>query len=135
MKRPTHGFTLIEQIAAITLAGATSAVVLPPLIDLQAGAEASTLASLAGAAGSAMVMNYGGCLVTGQVVQAGKCVSIHNCNQVGELLLAELPAAYRVDDRPLGAAGGQLPGQAARCTLVQVNQGTAVGFHGMAAGR
>ena len=135
MKRPAHGFTLIEQISAITLVGAASAVVLPPLIDLQADAEATTLASLAGAAGSAMVMNYGGCLVTGQVVQAGKCVAIHNCNQVGELLLAELPATYRVDDQPLGASAGLAPGQAARCTLVQVNQGTAVAFHGMAAGR
>ena len=135
MKRPARGFTLIEQMAVITLAGAASAVALPQLIDLQADAEAATLTSLASAAGSAMVMNYGACLVTGQVVQTGKCVAIDNCRQVGELLLAELPAAYRVDDQPLGAAAGQAPGQAARCTLVQVDKGTAVAFHGIAAAR
>lgn len=81
-----------------------------------------------------MVMNCGACLVTGQVAQAGKCVAIHNCKQVGELLLADLPAVDRVIDQPLGAAAGQLPGQAARCTLVQVDRGTAVAFHGLAAG-
>jgi type II secretory pathway pseudopilin PulG len=133
MKHRTRGFTLIEQIAAITLAGATSAVAVPALVGLQAQAEATTLASLANAAGSAMALNYGGCLVTGQRVRAGTCVAIRNCRELAELLLTDLPEGYRIDDQPLGQARG--PGEEGRCTLSQAHDGASAAFRGIAAGR
>ena len=83
MRRRSRGFTLIEQIAAITVAGAASAVALPPLLDLRAQAESTTLASLPGAATSAMVMNQGSCLVSGHRPAPGKCVTIGNCADLG----------------------------------------------------
>lgn len=130
MRRPARGFTLIEQLAAITLAGAASAVAVPALVDLQAGAEAATLHALAQAATSAMAINQAGCLVTGQAAMAGKCTPVRQCDDVADLLLAGLPAGYRVDAAPLGAAGSTRA-----CTLVQVSNAATAPFTGIAAGR
>ncbi len=130
MRRPAHGFTLIEQIAAITLAGAASAVAVPALVDLQASAQAATLRSLAQAATSAMVLNQAGCLVTGQSVQTGKCSAVRQCGDVADLLLAGVPPGYRVVDSALGDAGAT-----ATCWLVQDPGGAEVPFIGIAAGR
>jgi prepilin-type N-terminal cleavage/methylation domain-containing protein len=129
----SRGFTLIEQIAAITVAGAASAVALPPLLDLQAQAESTTLASLAGAATSAMVVNQGGCLVSGHRPVQGKCVTIGNCADVGAVMLMELPPGYRVADQPLGASGSN--GVLAQCTLGQDSSGAEARFLGISAGR
>ena len=130
MKRPARGFTLIEQIAAITLAGAASAVAVPALVDLQADAQAATLRSLAQAATAAMVLNQAGCLVTGQSVQAGKCSALRQCGDVADLLLAGLPPGYRVADAALGNIG-----TATICQLVQDPGGAEASFIGMAAAR
>jgi MSHA pilin protein MshA len=130
MRRPARGFTLIEQIAAITLAGAASAVAVPALVDLQADAEAATLRSLGQAATSAMVLNQAGCLVTGHRAQAGKCSVVQQCADVADLLLTGVPPGYRVVDAPLGGVG-----DAAACRLVQDKGGTEVAFIGLAAGR
>lgn len=129
MRRPARGFTLIEQIAAITLAGAVSAVAVPALVDLQADAEAATLRSLARAATSAMAVNQAGCLVTGQRLQAGKCSLVRRCIDVDDLLLTGVPAGYRVVDAPLGA-----PGASASCRLQRQGSGDSLPFLGIAAG-
>lgn len=129
MRRPARGFTLIEQIAAITLAGAASAVAVPALVDLQADAEATTLRSLAQAATSAMALNQAGCLVTQQAALPGKCVAVRQCADVAELLLAGLPAGYRVVEAPLGPAGAS-----ARCRLVQDRRADEAPFIGIATG-
>ncbi len=130
MRRPTRGFTLIEQIAAITLAGAMSAVAVPALVDLQADAQAATLRSLAQAATSAMVLNQAGCLVTGQAVQAGKCSAVRQCGDVADLLLAGLPPGYRVADGALGEAGATTT-----CRLARDPDGSEAPFIGIATGR
>jgi prepilin-type N-terminal cleavage/methylation domain-containing protein len=127
MRRPARGFTLIEQIAAITLAGAASAVAVPALVDLQADAQAATLRSLATAA---MVLNQAGCLVTGQSVQAGKCSAVRQCGDVAELLLAGVPPGYRVADAALGNTG-----TSTICQLVQDPGGAEAPFIGIAAAR
>ena len=129
MRRPARGFTLIEQIAAVTLAGAASAVAVPALVSLQADAQAATLHSLAQAATSAMVINQAGCLVTGQSVQAGKCSAVRQCGDVANLLLAGVPSGYRVVDALLGAAGASTA-----CRLVQDPGGSEASFIGIAAG-
>jgi MSHA pilin protein MshA len=130
MRRPARGFTLIEHIAAITLAGVTSAVAVPAWVDLQAHAEATTLRSLAQAATSAMVINQAGCLVTGQSVQAGKCSAVRQCGDVAGLLLAGVPPGYRVVDAPLASAG-----TSTACRLLQEPGGAEAAFTGIAAGR
>lgn len=129
MRRPARGFTLIEQITAITLVGAASAAALPALADLQADAQAATLRSLAQAATSAMVLNQAGCLVTGHQVQAGKCSAVRQCGDVADLLLAGVPPGYRVVDAPLAGAS------TTACLLVQEPGGAEAPFIGIAAGR
>lgn len=131
MKRPARGFTLIEQIAAITLVGAASAVLVPALVDLRAEAQAATLRSLAQAATSAMVINQAGCLVTGQSVQADKCNAVRRCGDVAKLLLAGVPTGYRVIDVLLDRAAGATTA----CRLVEGTGGGEALFIGMAAGR
>jgi MSHA pilin protein MshA len=128
MTRRARGFTLIEQIAAISLAGAASAVVLPALVDLQADAQATALRSLAQAATSAMVLNQAGCMVTGQSVHAGKCSAVRQCADVAHLLLAGVPPGYRVVDAPLAAASPT------SCRLLQEPGRDEALFLGIAAG-
>lgn len=130
MRRIPRGFTLIEQIAAIAVAGATSAVAVPALLDLQADAEAATLRSLAQAATAAMVLNQAGCQVTDQAAVPGKCTPVQHCGDVVALLLAGLPPGYHVSEAPLGAVGIGAP-----CRLVQDGNGANAAFVGLAAGR
>ena len=130
MNRLARGFTLIEQMVAITLAGAASAAAVPALVDLQTNARAAALRSLAQTATSAMVINQAGCLVTGHWVQAGKCTLVQQCGDVADLLLAGVPAGYRVVDAPLGDTGATTA-----CRLVQDSHGAEAPFIGIAAGR
>lgn len=127
MRSLPHGFTLIEQLAVVTLVGTASAAALPALVDLHAQAADTTLASLAAAAGSAMVLNQAGCMVTQQQPVPGKCQPVRNCSDVASLLLGEIPAGYAVPAQPLRADGG-------RCQLQRLHDGAAVAFHGAATG-
>lgn len=129
MKIPARGLSLIELIAVIAAIGTTSAVVLPESAVFQVAAESAALASLAGAASAAMAINQAGCQVSGQRAVPDQCTPISNCAQVGALLLVELPAAYRVDDLPLGGNG-----RSATCRLTQLDNGAVASFTGIAAG-
>ena len=129
-----RGFTLIEQIAVITALGATSAVALPQFIDLKREAESTLLASLAGAAGSAMVINQAGCLVTGHQPTAGKCQTVSDCQQASGLLLADLPVGYHIAPALIAADADRFNGLAGSCTLVQDDIGASAGFVGLSAG-
>lgn len=131
MPRPARGFTLIEQLIAITLAGAASAAALPGLAGLQAQANATALQHLAGAAGSAMALNKAGCLVTNQQVVAGKCQPVADCSQVDTLLQAGLPAGYRVLQQALPAPA---PGAEALCQLLDDKQGASASFRAYPSG-
>jgi MSHA pilin protein MshA len=125
----SHGFTLVEQLAAITIAGTASVAALPVLVEFQAQAEQTALASLAAAAGSAMVLNQAGCLVTQQQPVPGKCETIADCRQVQGLLLVDLPPGYRVQAQPLAGTGGDT------CRLLRDSDGASAGFYGAATGR
>lgn len=129
MQRRSRGFTLVEQLAAITIAGGATTAALPALVEFQAQAESTALASLAAAAGSAMVLNQAGCLVTQQRLVPDKCEAIADCQQVQRLLLADLPAGYRVLAQPLAGTGGDT------CRLLREHDGASAGFYGAAAGR
>lgn len=125
MPGPARGFTLIEQLVALTLAGAASAAALPGLAELQAQADATTLQHLAAAAGSAMALNYAGCLVTKQQVVVGKCQAVADCSQVQALLQTALPAGYRVLPQALPAP---TPGAEASCQLLDNSHGAGASF-------
>ena len=127
MRTLPRGFTLIEQLAVITLVGTASAAAVPALVDLRARAADTTLASLAATAGSAMALNQAGCLVTDQQAVAGKCQPVRDCADVATLLMAEIPAGYAVLPQPLAPQGS-------RCALQRLQDGASVAFHGAATG-
>jgi MSHA pilin protein MshA len=122
-----RGFSLIEQLAVVALVGTTSATALPALVALQQQADDTVLASLAASAGTAMVLNQAGCLVTGQRHTAGKCQPVRDCADVTGLLMAALPAGYAVQAQPL-------PPEGAACRLLRLQDGASAGFNGSATG-
>ena len=124
---PDRGFTLVEQLTALTLAGTLAAGALPTLTALNDEAQATTLALLAHSAATAMALNQAGCLLTDQRAEPGKCQPVRDCADVTGLLMTDLPAGYSVPAQPLPAGG-------ARCTLQRAQDGASAGFHGAAAG-
>lgn len=134
-RQRSRGFTLIEQLAVIVAAGATSAVALPRFIELQAATEQAALASLAGAAASGMVLNQAGCLITDQRAAPGRCMPVADCADAAALLLAELPEGYRIEPQAIALPSGRGNGSAATCRMVQLASGATKNFIGLAAGR
>ncbi len=127
MRPLPRGFTLIEQLAVISLVGTASAAALPALADLQARAADTTLATMAAAASSAMALNQAGCLVTSQQAVDGKCQPVRDCTDVATLWMGEIPTGYAVLPQPLAAHGSQ-------CTLQRLQDGARAAFHGAATG-
>lgn len=125
--RPRHGFSLIEQLAAISLAGTLGAGTLTTLAALDTQARETTLAGLASSAATAMAMNQAACLLNEQRAEPGRCHAVRNCADVSLLLMNDLPAGYTVQAQPLPLQGG-------RCTLQRLQDGASAGFHGAAAG-
>ena len=138
MRRPARphaarGFTLIEQLAVIAAVGTTSAVALPQFIEIQAQAEATALVSLAGAAGSAMVLNQAGCLVTDHRASEGRCAPVADCADAATLLMTDLPAGYRIEPQAIAQQGSRANGLIASCLLVQRDSGASALFTGLSA--
>ena len=127
LRRRQAGFTLVEQLAAITLVGTVSATALPPLVALQDDARATTLTSLAASAAAAVALNQAGCLLTDQQATPGKCVPLRDCADVAGLLMTDLPAGYSLPTQPLAASG-------TRCTVLRLDDGASAAFHGVASG-
>lgn len=128
-----RGFTLIEQLVLITAVATSSAVALPRFVEIQAQAEATALLSLAGAAGSAMVLNQAGCLVTDHHASAGRCAPVADCADAAALLMAELPAGYRIEPQAIAPEGGRANGKLADCRLLQLASGASAVFTGLSA--
>ena len=125
--RPRRGFSLVEQLAALSLAGTLGAGTLTSLAALDTQARETTLAGLASSAATAMAMNQAACVLNEQRAEAGRCQPVRNCADVSLLLMNDLPAGYTVPAQSLSAQG-------ARCTLQRVQDGASAGFHGVAAG-
>lgn len=88
--RMQQGFTLIELIVVIVILGILAATALPKFVDLTDDASRAAVAGVAGGLSSASAINVGGCLVTGNVEAANKCVvmsaATQTCGTVGNLL-------------------------------------------------
>ncbi len=131
-----QGFTLIELIVVIVILGILAATALPKFIDLKNDANVAAVAGVAGGLSSASALNAAGCLVTGNVATANKCVvesaATAKCSSIGALMspaititAGALPnptvqgSYYIVTDSALTTAGTS-------CTLV-MGDGTATG--------
>ena len=129
----SRGFTLIEQLAVIVAVAATSAAALPQFVEIQAQTEATTLAGLAGAAGSGMLLNQAGCLVTDHHAAPGRCSAVADCADAAMLLMADLPAGYRIEPQAIAPQGGRANGIIAACRMVQLASGASAVFTGLSA--
>jgi prepilin-type N-terminal cleavage/methylation domain-containing protein len=120
MKRMQAGFTMIELIVVIVILGVLAAVAMPKFTDLSGDAKAAALQGVAGAATSAMNVNYGA-----RKVNSTKGVAVANCTDVANVLQGGLPTGtngYTV------TAAAVAPDASVNCTLTQTNGGATATF-------
>jgi len=99
---------------------------------MKSDAQAASVSGVAGAAASAMNLNYSGCALTSNAVTANKCVKVDECADASSLLQGGLPTGYTVAPTTTGSDIGTTNGGTASCTVTYGTQ-TAT-FTGIAAG-
>jgi prepilin-type N-terminal cleavage/methylation domain-containing protein len=123
MKRLQAGFTMIELIVVIVILGVLAAVAMPKFVDVSSDAKTAALQGVAGAATSAMNVNYGA-----RKVNVLKGLAVTNCTDVASLLQGGLPSGangYTVTAAAIAADA------TVSCTLTQTSGGATATFTGL----
>jgi prepilin-type N-terminal cleavage/methylation domain-containing protein len=120
MKRMQAGFTMIELIVVIVILGVLAAVAMPKFVDVSSDAKAAALQGVAGAATSAMNVNYGA-----RKVNTAKGSAVTNCTDVSTLMQGGLPTGYTVTAAAIAADA------TVSCTLTQTSGGATTTFTGL----
>jgi MSHA pilin protein MshA len=132
MKHRHTGFTMIELIVVIVILGILAATALPKFINMRGDAQLAAVQGVAGAAGSAMNLNYSGCQVKNNVADGTVCHTVNACTiaQVGALMQGGVPSGYAI--AASGAAIGATNTATGECNVTK--DGQTATFIGLSAG-